>query len=266
MNADTKNLVSLYQKSSKHSNYQAIPPSLSTLLPKERLQIESRHESARWEFIDSHCTLNRKKIVDIGGNTGYFSFRSIEAGAESVCLIEGNEAHAEFVRQAAKSLGISERLAVLNQYLDLANSKLNFHVDYIFLLNVLHHAGDDYDKESNTPRKALEKIKKSLENLSGHSDQLIFQIGFNWKGDRNRPLFPDGTKAEMIEFVKECLGQKWTIKSIGIAQKKDSNEIFYQHLNEKNIIRDDSLGEFLNRPIFIIEDSTKTPRRTTSHK
>ena len=37
-----------------------------------------------------------------------------------------------------------------------------------------------------------------------------------------------------------------------MAQKKDA-EIEYEDINEENNVRKDSLGEFLNRPLFIMK-------------
>ena len=42
------------------------------------------------------------------------------------------------------------------------------------------------------------------------------------------------------------------IRNIGIAESA-GDKIIYNELDSKNIERQDSLGEFLNRPIFIME-------------
>ena len=60
----------------------------------------------------------------------------------------------------------------------------------------------------------------------------------------------------MIDFVKEGIKNLWDIIDIGIAEK-NNNSIEYHKLNKNNIERDDSLGEFLNRPIFIFKSRAK---------
>lgn len=40
---------------------------------------------------------------------------------------------------------------------------------------------------------------------------------------------------------------------VGIAQRSEGGLIEYIELNDENIKRDDSLGEFLNRPIFVLK-------------
>ena len=59
----------------------------------------------------------------------------------------------------------------------------------------------------------------------------------------------------MINFISEGTKEFCKIIDIGIAEKKD-NLIVYASRNEKNIQRDDTLGEFLNRPIFILKSLT----------
>ena len=44
----------------------------------------------------------------------------------------------------------------------------------------------------------------------------------------------------------------WEVKSIGVPVKID-NPIVYRELGEDNIERDNALGEFLNRPLFILQ-------------
>ena len=81
---------------------------------------------------------------------------------------------------------------------------------------------------------------------------MVLQLGFNWKGKRDFGLFEKGTKREIINFVKKETSKNWNIIDIGIAEKKD-NRIKYYDLNDINIERNDSIGEFLNRPIFILK-------------
>jgi hypothetical protein len=55
----------------------------------------------------------------------------------------------------------------------------------------------------------------------------------------------------MIQFVRAACEGSWDVSKIGVAQR-EGQAISYHDLDSKNIERDDSLGEFLNRPIFIL--------------
>jgi 2-polyprenyl-3-methyl-5-hydroxy-6-metoxy-1,4-benzoquinol methylase len=243
-------LIDHYSKKSKHSNYQVLPESLKKILAPKDIQTKTRYEKERLKYIVGEVNFKNKTVLDIGGNTGYFSFELLEAGAQNVNCYEGNKEHAEFVGLAAETLDLQAKIQVTNAYFTFDGS-FDDRYDIILLFNVLHHVGDDYGDKNLTSHQARQTIVKQLNSLSNHTDTLIFQMGFNWQGDVARGIFENGTKQEMIEFVKHSVRDHWDIVAIGIAEKVD-DKIVYHELNEQNIERDDSLGEFLNRPIFIL--------------
>lgn len=246
-------LKKLYLQTSKHSNYQVLAPELAELIADEDLQIQTRHEKARWAYIAKHINFTDKTVVDVGGNTGFFSFSALDSGARHVQYFEGNDAHAKFVSLAAQLSKYHGHLDVHNQYIDLENQELPKPVDVMFLLNVLHHIGDDYGNRESNAKSALLHIHHVLNRLVKQTSLLIFQLGFNWKGDINQPLFTHGTKAEVIEFIKASVTDQWELVNVGVAEK-NNNVIEYRDLDESNIDRVDELGEFLNRPIFILKN------------
>jgi hypothetical protein len=97
------------------------------------------------------------------------------------------------------------------------------------------------------------KIIEQLNNISKSASTLVFQMGFNWHGNTKTCLFKDGTKREMIDYIAEGTKNNWEILSIGIPERLDNGQIVYREMNEINIPRADSLGEFLNRPLFIMK-------------
>ncbi len=251
MNNKINLLPDLYQQSSKHSNYQLLYPTIEKLLDLTQLDITSRMEKERLDYIISKVNFSGNDFADIGGNTGYFSFAALDHGANSVNYYEGNVAHAEFVDLAVKQTNWRDQLIVNPCYINLEQDKLNAKVNVMFLLNVLHHIGDDYGGKVDK-KEVFQHVENTFNNLASQTDYLVFQLGFNWKGDRNCPIFENGTKLEMIEFVKQVSARSWVIQHIGIAERMDQ-EIVYNELSSTNINRDDSLGEFLNRPIFILK-------------
>ncbi len=245
-------LIQLYNKISKHSNYQVLASPLRKHIPAEKLETRSRFEQERLDYVLGKVPYQSCTLLDIGGNTGFFSFEFIEQGARSVTFIEGNKEHSDFVQEAVAMLGWKEKFSVENRYTKFKDDLATLDVDICLLLNVLHHVGDDYGDPSQPIESAKQNILKSLSALAKHTKYLIFQLGFNWKGDVRLPLFANGTKRELIEFVEEGTKDSWLIRNIGIAESAGDN-IIYNEQNSKNIERQDSLGEFLNRPIFIME-------------
>lgn len=252
LSVNTERLVDLYNRTSKHGQYQLLATPLRNLLPIERLRIQSRHEAERLAFILQNTPWEGASIADIGGNTGYFSLELIARGASNGLYVEGNRDHAEFVREAVRVLGWDKCITVSPQYLDFDEDLSVVHVDICLLLNVLHHVGEDFGNGGGTVEAARKAILEILARLARHARFLALQIGFNWKGNINLPLFRHGTKGEMIDFLREGTKGIWHIRHIGIAERR-GGDIVYRELTPTNILRDDSLGEFLNRPLFIME-------------
>lgn len=245
----TEKLKSMYEAQSKHSNYQILASSLSSVLEEDKLSIVSRHEAERLNYILDNISFADKKVIDVGGNTGYFTFEAITNRAKKVVYYEGNPNHAEFVSLATSILNLESQIEIHNEYFNFNSTEL---YDIGIVLNVLHHIGDDFGKNQLSIQKALEYMSDSLREMSKYINVLIFQLGFNWKGDRHLPLFANGTKNELINFVKTSIDGFYEIEKIGIAVKVD-DKIVYQDLNQLNLLRRDELGEFLNRPLFILK-------------
>ena len=241
-------LERLYQMSSKHSGYQIMPDCLCGIIQQNELSIKTRFEKERFDYISSHMDLRQKSVLDIGGNTGYFTFSALEYGARYVDYFEGNVIHADFVKTASIAVGKEKFINIFSEYFDFGTVGTKY--DVCFCLNVLHHLGDDFGNAQDM-LEAKEKMLAAINSLSYCADIMVFQLGYNWKGNRNKCLFDNGTKTELIDFVKQCQSN-WSILSIGIPVK-DGNRIVYKELDEENIRRLDELGEFLNRPIFIMQ-------------
>lgn len=250
MNDTKKELVKLYQRTSKHSNYQILPRAIRDIVHQEEVNVSSRYEKERLDFLKKNLSFKDKKILDVGGNTGYFSFEVLQEGAKETVYIEGNDQHANFVKVAADYL--DRKVTVENRYLDFKESFDQGPVDITLLFNVIHHLGDDFGQSDITLAKAKVKMQECINYFADFTEYLVLQMGFCWQGDISKLLFEGGTKREMIDFVTKATEEKWDIKKIGVAELVEG-ETLYKPLNDKNIQRDDSLGEFRNRPIFILK-------------
>ena len=237
-------------RTKKHSAYQIIHKSILTLLQNVDYDLKPKYEVERINYIFNNVSFNDKSILDIGCNTGYFLFEMLDAGAKNVTGYEGGVYHYKFVETAIRLLKLKKKIKIINQYYDFENNKKKS--DIVLLLNVLHHIGDDFGDKKLTLNDAKLKIIKQINYLSKNTSILIFQMGFNWQGNIKQCLFDNGLKSEMIEFIKNGTSYYWDIISIGIAVRKNG-VVVYKDLDEKNIIRDDALGEFLNRPLFILK-------------
>lgn len=243
-------LAALYQRTSKHSHYQTLAGAVAPLLDIGAVRVKARHETERLAYMLARCPIEGLHLADIGGNTGFFSFEMLSHGAAQVDYYEGHEPHHAFVAAAAQRLGLADRLHTHHRYLTLTRGELP-PVDCALLLNVLHHLGDDFGDRDTAQEAALQQMLGCLAALAHSARWLIFQMGFNWKGDRRQPLFAGGRKAELIDFVRRGTAADWSVEAIGVAERSASR-VLYRDLSARNIARDDSLGEFLNRPIFVL--------------
>lgn len=246
-----KKLMELYRNVGKHSHYQVLPKVVQDTIGLTILQPKPRFEEERLQFILKNYNPLGKRVLDIGGNTGFFTIEMALRGARQVVYYEGNEACFTFVETIVKLLKLEERIAIRKTYFPFDNPPQEKY-ELILLLNVLHHVGDDFGMKNMNRMHAKKKMLHYLNTLSVYTDYLVFQMGFCWKGNRNLLLFQHGTKTEMIEYVRKGTEKYWCIVNIGIPEKNDE-KVMYFPLNEKNIHRNDSLGEFLNRPLFILE-------------
>lgn len=244
----SEKLLNLYKQSSKHSNYQTLNDELLSVLGTDKSEIGSKYEKQRFDYILRHIEIKDKSVLDIGGNTGYFTFESIKSGCSYVDYYEGNKAHAEFVNMA-KGIFDSSKVNVYSDYFDFDGEHKPY--DIILCLNVVHHLGDDFSVAGSIDEAKM-MIKKTIQDMSRYGDIMVFQMGFNWKGDREHCLFENGSKKEMEAFIEDATDGFWEILNTGIAVKRN-NSVAYCEKNEENNLRNDELGEFLNRPIFIMK-------------
>lgn len=242
-------LIADYNNVSKHSQYQILPERLAMFVDQSNLRVKSRTEKERLGYVLKKVDLKGKTVVDIGGNTGYFSFESLNSGVEFVTVYEGNQTHADFINTAIDLLDVRDKMEVVNSYYTFKECAK---YDVCFLLNVLHHLGDDYGDNMLSIEEAKRQMIVQLNNMALISKEIVFQMGFNWHGNRNRCLFANGTKKELIDFVELGVSEYWEIESIGIAEKC-AGVVVYCDLDDHNIERDDTVGEFLNRPLFIMK-------------
>lgn len=245
---NSKKLLDLYKQSGKHSNYQTLNEEIQNVLEADISEIGSKYERQRLDYILDHISMKGKSVLDIGGNTGYFSFESVKAGCSFVDYYEGNKVHAEFVN-IAKGIYEPSKVYVYPEYFNFGEEHRVY--DLILCLNVLHHLGDDFGSAGSMD-EAKQLIKKAIRDMSHYGKTMVFQMGFNWKGDREHCLFDDGLKEEMEAFIADAAKGCWEIVNTGIAVKNGDN-VVYCEKNDENNIRNDKLGEFLNRPIFIMK-------------
>lgn len=244
--AQARALRALYLQRSKHASYQLVHPTVAALLGDTSDLPAGKLEAERQAYFDRALPLLGARVLDIGANTGYFSFAALHSGAREVVCYEGNPEHAAFVAKSAELAGLASRLKVHAAYFTF-DAPAGEPYDITYCLNVLHHLGDDFGDASLGLAAACEQMLASLRRMAGLTRILMLQLGFNWKGDVRHPLFEGGEKAALIDFVAHGVGDAWVIEEVTVPNPA-SREM--EPISEDNLPRNNQIGEFMNRPLF----------------
>lgn len=249
MTDKTKNLSDLYLKKSKHSSYQKIHPVVEKFLPNIEL-IHGKYEAERQLLIEKSVDFKGKTVLEIGCNTGYFTAAAALNEALAIDAYEGNAEHCQFIEITRTLIPNGQAINVHNEYY-IPSNKTDLKYDICIFLNVLHHLGDDFLGNEKNIRSAKKEMAQYLTELSFKANTLIFQMGFNWKGNKQLPLFQNGEKHELISFIEESTNKNYYLEKIFCSTSKDGEYMEYLDSN-LNTTRNNEIGEFLNRPLFIL--------------
>lgn len=242
-------LEQLYKNKSRHSQYQILASNVEPLFSYEKPK-KSKYEKERWDYIISNVNVEGMRILDIGGNTGFFTFESCNnRRPKAVDFYEGNKEHAEFVELASSILELDGVIKVYPEY--FLFDKQNEVWDIVYFLNVIHHIGFDFEKDV-TVDTVKNRMLEHINEMAKYSKRMVFQMGFNWYGNIDKCLFEHGTKKDVEDYIISGTKNYWRVEKIGIAEKVGNNFV-YKDMNEENNMRVDSYGEFLNRPLFIMK-------------
>jgi SAM-dependent methyltransferase len=253
--ADGQALKALYTVKGKHTIYQQVHPLVAVHLPDQEVIAPGKLDIERQAYFERALTLRGARVLDIGCNSGYFTFGALQAGARHVTCYEGHTEHANFVKYGAELAGLSERVTVHPSYFDFQPAGRD-PFDVIYCLNVLHHLGDDFGDASLNIDAARQQMLCCLAQMASMTRTLMLQLGFNWKGDVRHPLFEGGEKAALIDFVAQGSADHWLIEEVTVPHPVSK---VYERISADNLPRNNQIGEFMNRPLFKMR--SRVPQR-----
>lgn len=210
-------------------------------------------DAERAAFMFAHKSAAGQKVLDIGANQGYMSIEAALQGAQCVDAFESNDIDGAFLSQAARAFPELNSLSA--HALNYEFAQTNTQWSYVLCLNVLHHVGRYFDGQIVDMAQAKTAMAEHLQRLLARGGCIWLQLGFNWQGDTLQPMFPNGTKREMTDFVTDMLGVDARIVTIGIYSP-DSRAYKAVAPNDRDHPlwqRMEALGEFGNRPLYLIE-------------
>lgn len=274
MNALKDELHQLYSAHSKHSAYQNIPDFVSDALGySEQIDERWRGDRPRLEWLlAKRPPADGERWIDFGANTGFFTLSLARQYPQTrFTAVEANPDHARFVTRVASCFDL-RNVDVVDRAIGLDDLGTLPHCDVLLHLNVLHHAGHDFDRHQvRSADQFPAYARRYLETLRGRADAIVFQIGSNWGGDKKLPLVPADDDVQKLRVFSGWLhAAGWSQVSTACARHLD--RIRYDDLTEAvtgalssgGQVSDAQLtralstfdlgsfpGEFYRRPLFL---------------
>jgi hypothetical protein len=279
-----ENLRQLYNDQSKHANYQNIPTFIREALGySETINEEWRGDTARYQLLQRLVDFPSLAAVgDVGANTGFFTLSlAHQFPATRFIAYESNPNHANFMQQIAAHFQMAN-VDVQTTAVDLSGlSTLPSH-DLMLHLNVLHHAGHDFDRPLVPDVPAFDAYGRSyLTQLAAKTKALFFQMGSNWCGNKATPIIPATEDAAKIFYLARLFRESgWQIAQVALTTRNAAGEIVYELMPEETTavlnqpdttVRqtavadfvhtcnpDQFVGEFYRRPIFLCHSAQRS--------
>ncbi|HEY3519661.1 MAG TPA: hypothetical protein VGK80_01315 [Rhodanobacteraceae bacterium] len=264
MNELKAELQRLYADSSKHSVYQNVPDFVSAELGyTESIDEGWRSDRPRLAFLlGCRTPADGETWLDFGANTGFFALSLAHRFPQTSFLaVEANPNHAHFIEHVASYFEMPN-VEVIQRAVGLRELPTLPHSDFMLHLNVLHHAGHDFDAELVPERSGFAGYaRRYLSSLREITGEMLFQMGSNWGGDRNQPLVDVRADAEKLEtFTAWLRDSGWNLRATAYAHHREDERIEYSRIDGHAgrpgetvgswAFLDRFPGEFYRRPLF----------------
>ena len=234
MNQLQLQLQQLYRDSSKHANYQNVPAFVREALGYEEAIDESwRGDTARYAYLLQELTLHpHQTVADIGANTGFFVLSLAHRYPDcQFVAYETHPNHVDFIRLVVDAFELGN-VTVQAQSVDLAGLDDLPVFDVILHLNVLHHAGHDFDADLvNGPQEIAVYAKSYLSKLAKKASLLAFQLGYNWGGDKTQPIIATQNQTAMVSWLSGLFDRTgWQVAAMAFATRNELGDIVFKNL------------------------------------
>jgi hypothetical protein len=132
--------------------------------------------------------------------------------------------------------------------------------DIMLHMNVIHHAGVDFDKEIiSSIQHYIEYVTEYLKRLSSKCNRLVFQMGYNWGGNKKTPIVEVSNIIKMIELQVDIFKSSgWRVSTMGLYDNLECKYVSRQ-INKDGLentvkqLKMDMNSEFYKRPLFILD-------------
>src|SRR5262245_32225108 len=125
-------------------------------------------------------------MVDLGGNSGYFSLSLIDVGMAARSVVyDLNDCALLAGRAMAEAFAIDDKVEFIKQKVDLSFVRSMPSIDTVVCLNLLHHAGTTFDLEEVARAGWEDYMGRWLEELRSKCRFAIIGLGFKSQKPRH---------------------------------------------------------------------------------
>lgn len=225
-------LKALYGDASKHSTYQSIPDFVSEALGySENIDEGWRGDRPRLAYLlTSRQPAEGELWGDFGANTGFFTLSLAHRyPGTRFMAIEANSNHARFILRIADYFGLTN-VAVMDHAIGLRELHELPKFDFLLHLNVLHHAGHDFDGNIvRTIPEFSDYAVRYLGTLRTLARSMLFQLGSNWGGDKQQPLVGVHDDVLKLRMFSNWLdAANWQIGAVAYPRKAPDGTVSYR--------------------------------------
>jgi hypothetical protein len=246
-------LRNLYFEDGKHSNYHPVPAELEIYFGDLILNTKWRSPVPRLRLLTQELPHKFSgTIIDLGANTG---FQTIEIARlfkdANIIAYEGNQSHARFLNECARILSI-QNIEVRNEFAHANDISLLFPDAILLDFNVFHHYSYDFDRESALEISDWwEVYLPQWFSASKMLREHWFSVGFNFGGDKKRPLFKGASPLEFAQklYSSATAGADLQIRFFFYIENSYREFDFTrENIDELSSLQESS--EFFQRPIL----------------
>jgi len=207
-----KHLKQCYEEARKLGDYIRLPERLARELDidqhgQDSFGIEARYKLVR-DFLKSRQP--QKRLIDIGGNCGYFSLSLLDEGlVEEVRVFDVVPEVLDFGRQVAQAMGLQDKCDFVEYSVSLNSLDQIPDGDVIICQNLIHHAGALFDQDLVNKMGWDDYANSFLKTLRSKYKVGIFAMAYKKGKPRNWNI--PGFKGP--ERFREILANsKWNIR------------------------------------------------------
>lgn len=228
----------LEREKSRFSHYQILPECVQKKLSQqvinynsEQVQIDKQRYAFLVECLGDTCIGNGiGNAIEIGANIGYFS---INLARQFKCNIDAYEPinlYVDAIKIMSQICGVERQINAFSRSIGIEDLPALNQYQLGISLNVLHHAGNLYDKHKiNEIAGWRSYFIDYLELLLDKSEFLFLQTGNTWD---DQAIFDSETAAMFIAQAIRETG--WIIDKVGVIENYDSMR--YQAYTEADLV------------------------------